>query len=122
MRYAICRLNGVVFTWEFTLAEMTELVKLAPDYEFIRSVEASYPTEALELHEELEAMVVAPSSSRDLPTLNLETLEKLAILRALEVTKYVQKDAAALLGISRRSLNYKIKYYGITYSKWTKNV
>lgn len=54
-------------------------------------------------------------------TLNLNELEKQAILRALESRNWVQKDAAELLGISPRALNYKIQYHGITHSTWKKN-
>jgi DNA-binding NtrC family response regulator len=42
-------------------------------------------------------------------TLVLEELERIAIQRALQVTRGVQKDAAALLGITPRVLNYKIQ-------------
>jgi DNA-binding protein Fis len=34
----------------------------------------------------------------------------------------VQKDAAVLLGLSRRVLNYKIKRHGITHHSWKRNV
>jgi DNA-binding NtrC family response regulator len=43
----------------------------------------------------------------------LEENERNAILRALEETGGVQKDAAELLGISRRAIHYKIKKYDI---------
>jgi len=45
--------------------------------------------------------------------LSLDESEKLAIIRALERSNWVQKDAAPLLGVSRRALNYKIQKYGI---------
>lgn len=54
-------------------------------------------------------------------TLNLKELEKQHIIQALEITRWVQKDAAELLGISNRSLNYKIKYHGITHPGWKKH-
>jgi len=56
-----------------------------------------------------------------LDTLNLEVIEKEAILRALELRNWVQKDAAQLLGISPRALNYKINYHNITHPTWKKN-
>ena len=46
-------------------------------------------------------------------TLNLEELERGAIERALRVAKGVQKDAADLLGVTPRVLNYKIQVLGI---------
>ena len=45
--------------------------------------------------------------------MSLEDSERNAIVRALEQAGWVQKDAAELLGISRRAINYKIKKYGI---------
>jgi len=52
---------------------------------------------------------------------NLETIEKETILRALEVSNWIQKDAANLLGISPRALNYKINQHDITHPTWKKN-
>jgi len=60
-------------------------------------------------------------SGATLHTLNLRELEKNAIIRALEISHYVQKEAAKLLGISSRSLNYKIAQYGITHPSWRKH-
>lgn len=54
-------------------------------------------------------------------TLNLETIEKEAMLKALHVSNWVQKDAAGLLGISPRALNYKINQHDITHPSWKKN-
>ncbi len=49
-------------------------------------------------------------------SLSLETSERNAIVRALQQTGWVQKDAAQILGISRRAIHYKIKKYGIDMS------
>jgi DNA-binding NtrC family response regulator len=46
-------------------------------------------------------------------TLNLEQLERAGIIRALQATRGVQKEAANLLGISPRVLNYKIQLLNI---------
>ena len=54
-------------------------------------------------------------------SVDLRNLEREAIVRALEETAYVQSRAARLLGISRRSLNYKISKYGITHPSWRVN-
>ncbi|MEO5658158.1 MAG: sigma-54 dependent transcriptional regulator [Nitrospiria bacterium] len=51
----------------------------------------------------------------------LDHVEKNTILEALAQTHWIQKDAARLLGISPRVLNYKIKTYGITHSSWLKH-
>jgi transcriptional regulator with GAF, ATPase, and Fis domain len=54
-------------------------------------------------------------------TLNLNEIEKEAILAALNRTKWVQKEAAELLGISPRALNYKISQHNITHEGWRKH-
>jgi len=46
-------------------------------------------------------------------TLSLEETERNTIIRALKEARGVQKQAADLLGISRRAIHYKIKKYGI---------
>ena len=61
------------------------------------------------------------SEANGLPTLKLDELEREAIQQSLGISKWIQKDAAKLLGISPRSLNYKIKYHNITHSSWKKN-
>lgn len=53
------------------------------------------------------------TSMPDSACLSLEESEKNTILRALEQTGGVQKEAAKVLGISRRAIHYKIKKYGI---------
>ena len=52
---------------------------------------------------------------------NLEDLEKQAILEALRVNNWVQKDAAKFLGISSRVMNYKVAKYEIKNPRWSKN-
>jgi DNA-binding NtrC family response regulator len=47
----------------------------------------------------------------------LEEIERQAILEALKMSNWVQKDAAELLSISPRVMNYKIKTLGIDYSR-----
>ena len=39
----------------------------------------------------------------------LEEIERQVVVEALKMSNWVQKDAAALLGISPRVMNYKIK-------------
>jgi len=46
-------------------------------------------------------------------TMQLEELEKRAMLAALEKTNYNMTRAAAHLGITRRTLGYRIKKYGL---------
>ena len=50
-----------------------------------------------------------------------EQLEKTAILEALKRSNWVQKEAAKLLGVSSRVMNYKVHKFGITHDRWSKN-
>ena len=47
----------------------------------------------------------------------LEEIERLAIVEALKMSNWVQKDAAELLAISPRVMNYKIKVLGIDFPR-----
>jgi transcriptional regulator with GAF, ATPase, and Fis domain len=53
--------------------------------------------------------------------IDLEELEKQAILEALRIHNWVQKDAAKFLGISSRVMNYKVAKYEIKNPRWSKN-
>jgi two-component system NtrC family response regulator len=63
----------------------------------------------------------APSSSAERATvvkipptgIPLEEIERQAVVEALRMSNWVQKDAAELLGISPRVMNYKIKILSI---------
>ena len=59
----------------------------------------------------------------DLPGggLALAEIERAVVLEALERTGFVQKEAADLLRISRRKLNYKVQSMGITHPSWRRN-
>ncbi len=59
----------------------------------------------------------------DLPAegLSLRAVERDLVLAALRKSGFVQKDAAALLGVSRRKLNYMIQRMGITHPSWRRN-
>jgi DNA-binding NtrC family response regulator len=52
---------------------------------------------------------------------SLALTEKELILDALRRHDWVQKDAAKVLGISKRVMHYKIQKYGITHHRWIKN-
>ena len=53
--------------------------------------------------------------------MELEALERQAVLEALRRANWVQKDAAAALGISSRVMNYKVKKYNFTNPRWNRN-
>jgi transcriptional regulator with PAS, ATPase and Fis domain len=63
-----------------------------------------------------------PTSTPEAPDVqSLSAQEKEMILNSLERSLWIQKDAAKLLGITPRALNYKIKKFGITHPSWLKN-
>jgi two-component system response regulator HydG len=51
----------------------------------------------------------------------LRDVERELVLEALRRTGFLQKDAAKLLRISRRKLNYMIRRMGITHAGWRRN-
>jgi DNA-binding NtrC family response regulator len=53
--------------------------------------------------------------------ISLDELEKMAIVEALRMNEWVQKDAAKFLGISSRVMNYKIQKHEITHPRWARN-
>jgi two-component system response regulator HydG len=53
--------------------------------------------------------------------MSLRDYERELILEALRSTGFVQKEAAARLGVSRRKLNYMIQRMGITHPGWRRN-
>ncbi len=69
------------------------------------------------------AFLVKPEGleSRGFDDLNLENIERRAILSALEKAFYVQSEASKLLGITPRALNYKIRHHGIRHATWRSN-
>jgi DNA-binding NtrC family response regulator len=62
-----------------------------------------------------------PLEDSDGPVSTLRDQEERNILDALEKCQWVQKDAAKLLGVSSRVLNYKIGKMGLKHRRWWKN-
>jgi DNA-binding NtrC family response regulator len=50
--------------------------------------------------------------------MNLEDLERGAIAKALQTTRGVQKEAAVILGVSPRVLNYKIQTLNLDWKSY----
>jgi len=67
--------------------------------------------------QDLQLPLAGKGPDRSPDNLSLDQSEKAAIMRALEQAGWVQKEAAPLLGVSRRALNYKIQKYGIEIPK-----
>ena len=51
-------------------------------------------------------------------TLNLKDLERRAIISALEECDWVQKEAAAELGVTERTMTYKLNKLGIRHPRF----
>ena len=69
----------------------------------------------------LDSGNIFPAQQEKEKSVSLEDSEFKLIVNALENCLWVQKKAAAKLGISPRALNYKIKKHGITHWSWRKN-
>jgi len=63
-----------------------------------------------------ESAAAAPSRG-----LSMRDAERSLVLAALARAGFVQKDAAQLLGVSRRKLNYMVQRMGITHPSWRRN-
>ena len=48
-------------------------------------------------------------------------MERQLVVAALEQAGFIQKDAAKLLQVSRRKLNYMIHRMGLTHPSWRRN-
>jgi DNA-binding NtrC family response regulator len=79
--------------------------------------------------ERIEAADVEVSEAPELPVANesgeralsMRDAERNLVLSALRRSGFVQKDAAALLGVSRRKLNYMVQRMGIRHPSWRRN-
>jgi len=70
---------------------------------------------------ELNQHPVEPNIVEVEPSNTLDDREREIILKALEDSLWIQKEAAKRLGISPRALNYRIQKHGITHTRWRKN-
>ena len=62
-------------------------------------------------HSDMPAVRIPPTG------IPLEEIERQALIEALKMSNWVQKDAAELLAISPRVMNYKIKTLGIDFPR-----
>jgi transcriptional regulator with PAS, ATPase and Fis domain len=101
------------YPWPGNIRELSNVIERAA------IIEDSYiiQRESVSLPEPRSAPHVEPFRQ----ALQLDDNEKSLIQQALDETLWIQKDAAARLGITPRILNYKIKKYGITHPRWRKN-
>ena len=53
--------------------------------------------------------------------IQLKDMEKSLVVETLKMCNWIQKDAAEMLGISKRVMNYKVKQYNLSNPRWIKN-
>jgi DNA-binding NtrC family response regulator len=97
------------YPWPGNVREMKNALEAA----ILFSPGGSLSVEDLKLAGLSESAISPKAEAETSQAFSLEENERNAILRALEETGGVQKDAAELLGISRRAIHYKIKKYEI---------
>lgn len=112
-------------SWHGNIRELKNLIEravlVAEEDMFITPKELSMPGKDYFAAGGKERRQPPGESLLSVDTLDLNEIERQAIIRALEMRNWVQKDAAELLGISPRALNYKIQYHNITHASWKKN-
>jgi DNA-binding NtrC family response regulator len=106
---AIEKLKG--YNWPGNIRELKNVLERA----LFTSQSSTIDVDDIQLSDDQAAGAVG------LTDRNLKELEKEAVLEALEKTNYVQKDAAKLLGISKRVIHYKIQQFNIKHPRWIKN-
>jgi len=107
---AIEKLKG--YDWPGNVRELKNVLERA----LFTSDKATLDTADIQLPDEYPA-----AGSVGLTDRKLKELEKEAVLEALEKSNYVQKEAAKLLGISKRVIHYKIQQFNIKHPRWIKN-
>ncbi|RLB84917.1 MAG: sigma-54-dependent Fis family transcriptional regulator [Deltaproteobacteria bacterium] len=105
------------YTWPGNIRQLANIIERAVILEespFIQleNTTLQEPPHAKPKHEPL------PSH----PVHSIRDQEKEIIIKALEESLWVQKEAAKLLDITPRTLNYKIKKFGISHPRWRKNI
>ncbi len=107
-------------TWPGNIRELRNTMEravLMSEQSFIRQEDLQLFSDGTGLEDQAAGM------SLRLPPngIDLEDLEKMAIMEALRINNWVQKDAAQFLGISSRVMNYKVAKYEIKNPRWSKN-
>jgi DNA-binding NtrC family response regulator len=105
------------YYWPGNIRQMANIIERAVIMEknsLIRSQHVILP----EIHGRIRGSEKADDSG-DYQT--LVNIQKKSIREALEKSLWIQKDAALRLGITPRTLNYKIKKFGITHPGWRKH-
>ncbi len=106
------------YHWPGNIQELQNAIEravLTSEGNLIRPEDFGLPVKMERMKTEEQLIKIPPGG------ISLEEVEKQLVLQALRMSDWVQKDAADLLGISSRVLNYKIKRFQITHSKWKRN-
>ncbi len=96
------------YSWPGNVRELKHVIEAG----VVLSCDGVMRPEDLHL-EPVDEPIASVAAQDDGAAVSLEESEKRAIVRALEQANWVQKDAADILGISRRAIHYKVKKYGI---------
>jgi len=107
---AIEKLKG--YDWPGNIRELKNVLERA----LFTSQKDTIDTDDIQLPDDYPAAGTVGLTDR-----KLKELEKEAVLEALEKSNYVQKEAAKLLGISKRVIHYKIQQFNIKHPRWIKN-
>ena len=75
----------------------------------------------LALETDLSDALAARGNAWTAPGVSLSSMERQLVLAALEEVGWVQKEAAGLIGVSPRKLNYMIRRMHITHASWRRN-
>lgn len=105
------------YNWPGNIRQLANVIERAVILEESPFIQVQNTTLPEPLHTQTEHELPPPHLSH-----SIRDQEKEMILNALEQNLWVQKEAAKLLGITPRTLNYKIKKLGISHPRWRKNI
>ena len=111
---AVARLRA--HTWPGNVRELRNVIERAVLLADGERIEAS-DVDVCEAPELLQG----PTEPGAAAGLTMRAVERSLVLSALARAGFVQKDAAQLLGVSRRKLNYMVQRMGITHPSWRRN-
>ena len=112
--FTLCE-DGVIQTQDLLLPAAAEPVSLPPRPAAAPAARELLDNEPVSLPRDIEPRTVPYPAAPVVSNLEsyLESLEKAAIMRALESTRYNKTAAAEKLGISFRALRYRLKKLGL---------
>ena len=105
------------YPWPGNIRQMANVIERAAILEESEIIQISN----IHIPETITPPTTLASPPPTTPSVTQTDSEKETIINALEESLWVQKDAAAVLGISPRMLNHKIKKLGITHKRWRAN-